>query len=319
MKKLLALFLMLTLVFSLTACGSGSTEPEAPADGGEEGEKKIKVGAIFNNTYEEFSIKLKAGIEKACAENGYELIEADHNGDNSKGVNDVENMINMKVDCLILWIFSDELYKDVIERAREAGILVLAVDSAIESTEIDGFVTNDHYQVGYDQAEMLAEGIGGEGEVIVITSPPGTCMTERQEGALDCFAKYPGITVFEVYDEGDKGREGYTTTCENAMLAHPDAKALWAVCADNGLGAVAAANSHGDSFKDILICAGDCSNECAAAIKEGTMYCGYSLMPTNLAYQAVGLIERGLNGEKLGQVEFEGAMYTQENIDEFTD
>ena len=49
------------------------------------------------------------------------------------------------------------------------------------------------------------------------------------------------------------------------------------------------------------------------------MYCGYSLMPTNLAYQAVGLIERGLNGEKLGQVEFEGAMYTKENISEFTD
>ena len=33
----------------------------------------------------------------------------------------------------------------------------------------------------------------------------------------------------------------------------------------------------------------------------------------------IGMMATGLNGEKLGQVEFEGAMYTQENIDEFTD
>ena len=315
MKRLLKILMIALLTCSLVACGSNTQSETA-----EEEDDKITVAAIYVDTYEEFAIKLKNGIEKACEEKGYELLETDYNLEVSKGVDAMENYINMGVDAMVLWIFNEEMFTEQLKRAMDAGIAIIAVDSEITTVEINGFVTNDHYNVGYIQAEELAKGIGYEGDVVVITSPPGgQCMIDRQNGALDCFAQYEGINVIEAYDEGNKGREGYATTCENALLANPDVKAIWCVCADNGLGAVAAIAAHGDKFKDVLVCAGDCSDECAEAIKAGTMYCGYSLMPTNLAYQSVGFLEDALAGKKLGSVYLDGGMYTQENIADFTD
>ena len=316
MKKFLKVLTVLVLALSLVACGGTK---EASEETSKE-DDKITVAAIYVDTYEEFAIKLKNGIEKTCAEKGYELLETDYNSEVSKGVDAMENYINMGVDAMVLWIFNEEMFTDQLQRAMDAGIVVIAVDSEIKTVEIDGFVTNDHYDVGFQQAEKLAEGIGYEGEVVVITSPPGgQCMIDRQNGALDCFAQYPGIKVIEAYDEGGNGREGYSTTCENALLANPNVKAIWCVCADNGLGAVAAINAHGDKFKDVLCCAGDCSDECADAIKAGTMYCGYSLMPTKLASTAVDYVEKALAGEEVGNIFLEGGMYTAENIADFTD
>ena len=82
-----------------------------------------------------------------------------------------------------------------LQRAQEAGIEVILVDTTVNDESIGrSRIASDNLQGGVTAADALAELIGEEGKVMVISVNPGISSTDaRQAGFEEQIATYPDI------------------------------------------------------------------------------------------------------------------------------
>lgn len=107
----------------------------------------------------------------------------------------MDNMIALGVDAIVINAINPTSFDAVVERATDAGIIVISFDGIVEAP--DAFIVNeDQVQFGAIMAEDLATRMGGKGNVIMVNGVPGTSVdSDRIAGAKEVFAKYPDITV----------------------------------------------------------------------------------------------------------------------------
>lgn len=89
MKKLLCLFTAMTMVFALAACGNGGADQPGSAAPDAE---KAKLGIVVPDLNNAFCSQMAGGIERAAAENGYEVVTVKSNADPEADVASIENM-----------------------------------------------------------------------------------------------------------------------------------------------------------------------------------------------------------------------------------
>jgi ribose transport system substrate-binding protein len=117
------------------------------------------------------------------------------------------------VDVIIINPVSATSLNPVIDKALEAGIVVLGVDSILSH---EGTITlaTDQYKWAEVQAEFLAKTLEGKGNIIVFEAMAGVPASDTREQAFhDVLAKYPDIKVLkEVYHNWDEGEAKQLTT-----------------------------------------------------------------------------------------------------------
>ena len=147
MKKIIALTLALIMVLALCACG---------AQGGDKDQKTV---GILMPTQEQtiWSIqaeRLVAGFEGAGYATELEYAE----DDSARQVMQIENMITKGVDVLVIAAVDGYALTDACEKAKDAGILVIASDRLIMNTEaVDYYVTFDLVKMGGLQGQYIAD------------------------------------------------------------------------------------------------------------------------------------------------------------------
>lgn len=92
MKKLLCLLTALAMVFALTACGDSGNTPSSPENPGSPSVEKAKLGIVVPDLNNAFCSQMANGIERAAAENGYEVVTVKSNADPEADVASIENM-----------------------------------------------------------------------------------------------------------------------------------------------------------------------------------------------------------------------------------
>ncbi|MEA5002582.1 MAG: substrate-binding domain-containing protein [Christensenella sp.] len=109
-------------------------------------------------------------------------------------------------DVVIINPVSATSLNPVIDKAIEAGIVVLGVDSVIGHPDVVTLAT-DQYKWAEMQAEFLAEKLGGKGDIIIYNGIAGVPASDTREKAFDdVIAKYPDINVLKkVYHNWDDG------------------------------------------------------------------------------------------------------------------
>ena len=148
MKKVIALILVLALALSLVACGGKK----------DDGQKTI---GILMPTKEQtiWSIqgeRLVAGYEAAGYATEIEFAE----DDSARQAMQIENMISKGVDALVVVAVDGAALTDACEKAKDAGIVVIAEDRLITNTEaVDYYVTFDLVKMGELQAQVIADAL----------------------------------------------------------------------------------------------------------------------------------------------------------------
>lgn len=147
MKKIIALTLALIMVLGLfAACGADK----------DDGEKTI---GILMPTQEQtiWSIqaeRLVAGFQEAGYATELEYAE----DDSARQVMQIENMITKGVDVLVIAAVDGYALTDACEKAKDAGIKVIASDRLIMNTEaVDYYVTFDLVKMGALQGQYIAD------------------------------------------------------------------------------------------------------------------------------------------------------------------
>lgn len=252
-RRFLACGLAMTIVFSMSACGSATessvsaasdkntSSTEATESGSEEtasSESGDSKGVIGYNYFAEGDYALdtlanntKHGIE-SC---GYTAQGVCDNGSLDQLVTDVENMISSGVDGLVLWIPNDSIYStiaDVCEKAKVPWVLAdkVPTDKSItEKLESDytmfkGGVTPDNYSYGVQMGEYALD--QGYKTAIILASGVGDASgTPRIEGFKDIFEKGGGKVVGEQHTDDSNQA---VTQAEDLYLAHTDADCIMA-------------------------------------------------------------------------------------------
>ena len=132
-----------------------------------------------------------------------------------------------------------------IQRAVDAGIPVITVDTFITKPIAFTNISTDNLAGGRAAADALVKAIGGSGEVAGISVNPGISTTDqRQQGFEQELKKYPKVKYLGTqYCNDDQTK---ATNLTSALLAgHPNLKGVFAMNVVSGNGVTAAVKAAG--------------------------------------------------------------------------
>lgn len=154
MKKGLSIIVMLCMVFLLAACGATTG---GSGSGGESG----YVGISMPTKSSERWVNDGANMVKEFEALGYktDLQYAEDVVENQ--VSQIENMITKGVKVLVIAPIDGEALTDVLKKANDAGIKVIAYDRLIKKSEhVSYYATFDNFKVGVLQGTYIEEKLG---------------------------------------------------------------------------------------------------------------------------------------------------------------
>lgn len=170
---------------------------------------------------------------------------------------------------LIPKAMDSEFWLDLAEGARSAAaarpdvrLLVIAPDREIT------YVGTDNRKGGQLAARVLAEALGGQGELALIHGVPGNeSQDDRAAGFVDALAAHPGLKLVARQPANSERALGLTVM-ESILTAHPGVKGVFATNDQMALGAVEAIEARGLRGK-VRIVGFDATDEAVTAANAG--------------------------------------------------
>ncbi|AGI74237.1 sugar ABC transporter periplasmatic substrate-binding protein [Octadecabacter arcticus 238] len=108
-------------------------------------------------------------------------------------------------------------------------------------------------QDGYDLGEYLAEELGGEGTIAILSgSLTASDHVERIEGFKDALSQHPEMEIVFEQPDNDILDQAITLT-ENMLQAHPDIDGIFGSNASNPIGAARAVQNAGKAGEIVIV------------------------------------------------------------------
>ncbi len=223
----------------------------------------LKIGMTFQELNNPYFVTMQKALNDAAASIGATVVVTDAHHDVSKQVSDVEDMLQKKIDILLVNPTDSTGIQSAVTSAKKAGAVVVAVD-ANANGPVDSFVGSKNSDAGQMSCEYLAKAIGGSGEVAILDGIPVVPILERVRGCKAALAKVPGIKIVDTQN-GKQERATALSVTENMIQAHPKLKGIFSVNDGGSMGALAAIESSG---KDIKLTSVDGAPEAITAIQK---------------------------------------------------
>ncbi|MDT5180798.1 MAG: ribose transport system substrate-binding protein, partial [Mycobacterium sp.] len=174
------------LGLGLTACGAGDTDANS-------GVTKIGVTVYDMSS---FITAGKEGMDTYAKANNIELVWNSANNDVSTQASQVDSLINQGVAAIIVVPVQADSLAPQIASAKSKGIPLLAVNAALDSPDLAGNVQPDDVAAGAQEMQMMADRLGGKGNIVILQGPlGGSGEINRGKGIDQVLAKYPDIKV----------------------------------------------------------------------------------------------------------------------------
>ncbi len=305
----------LTLVIAFTACISILTGCGILRDN--KGEHIPRVfGATYmtrNNPY--FDV-LHEALEEGVEGNGDILISRDPNQDQERQNAQIMEMIEEGIEVLFLNPVDWEKVKPALEACREAGVVVINIDTVVKDTDyVVTVIETDNYQAGVLCAEEMMKQVD-QAQIVIVDNPIQTSITNRVQGFLDTIEgnenyqvvyTHAGAGEFEV--SADMVGEFLKKNIEfNVVLGGNDPSAL---------GALAALQQY-HREDGVLIYGIDGSPDFKAMLELGAVSGTSAQSPKTIGEVAVKKAYDYLNGIEIEPyISIEPYMITRENLSDY--
>jgi ribose transport system substrate-binding protein len=174
-------------------------------------------------------------------------------------IQQIRNMINQKVDVILINPSSPAGLTGVIEEAGEAKIPVVVFDSELPDADKDLAlnVVTDKIGEAYNSFKYVAQELNGKGKVVILLGFAGTSGTEqRRAGLKKAFKEFPGIEILTtVYGKWNPANA--EQVMNDIVAAYPQIDGVW-VTGSMAMGVVRAFQNAG---KKVPIMSGDPTKE----------------------------------------------------------
>lgn len=172
MKKILSLVLAASMMLFAVGCGTSNVAEQQPEEEVieenfttvEKSDETLIGVAMPTQSLQRWNqdgANMKAQLE----EKGYKVDLQYANNDVNTQVQQLENMITKGCNLLVVASIDGSALTDVLGKAKENGIPVIAYDRLIMQTDaIDYYATFDNYKVGVTQGEYIVESLDLENQ-----------------------------------------------------------------------------------------------------------------------------------------------------------
>ena len=227
------------------------------------------VGLVTKTNNNPFFAKMKEGAEAKAKELGVTLssFAGKYDGDNDSQVAAIESLISAGAKGILITPSDTKAIVPTIQKARDAGILVIALDTPLEPIDAaDATFATDNYKAGLLIGTWAAKTLGAEAANAKVafldaleTQP--TVDAARDQGFMEGFGIDPKDKA-RYGDEDDprivghqwgKGaEEGGRTGMENLLQKDPDTNVVYTINEPTAAGAYEALKAFGKE-SDVLM------------------------------------------------------------------
>ena len=248
----------------LAACG-GSDSSDADttgAAGAAGGDGDVLVGLVTKTDTNPFFVKMKEGAEASAGELGMELqaFAGTQDGDNQGQVEAIENLIAAGASGILLTPSDSQAIVPSVQAARDAGILVIALDTQLEPADAaDATFATDNFRAGELIGEWAAAQFEASGEepkiaMLDLNANGVSVDVARDQGFLQGFGidlADPDVIGDEDdprvvgHDVTDGAPEGGRTAMENLLQRDPGINLVYTINEPAAAGAYEAIKAAG--------------------------------------------------------------------------
>lgn len=221
------------------------------------------------------------GLKETFESLGIEVVaETNANWDDAKQISDLEAISAINPDLVVSIPLNTATTASTFKALAEQGVEIVFIDQAADGMnapeDYAGVVSSDNLALGMYLADVLADAIGGEGQVGAMYFANDFYVTNlRYIGFVArLMAKYPEIELIAAsgHDNPNRGQD-----VAQAMLArYPQMQGIYASWSIPAMGAVAAAQSFGRTPADFPIVNENFDQIVAADMSRGGFIAGIS-------------------------------------------
>lgn len=303
-KSRINLIIICSLVLASFAVGA-ITQPAIAAG------KKPVVAYLLPNVGPWYTDKWYGAREEA-EKLGIEAIMYNAGGykNINKQINQVEDLIQKKVDGIILHPVSPEGMIPVVEKALGAGIYV-CTEHAPLAKKLVPHIWEAPGEAGRQLALLLSIAMGGKGKIAAITGPPGQAEAQMMwEGFTYYMSSFPEIKIvapapaYLAYNVGASLKQ-----TEDFLTGNPDLTGIYTWAELSAHGAVQALKAQGYKPGQVKVVTAFISSETLEYMKDGWIQYSLPGAAVEVGRTSMRNMAKMLKGEKVPPGNYDVPMF----------
>ncbi|MGH2654059.1 MAG: ABC transporter substrate-binding protein [Actinomycetota bacterium] len=306
--------ILLALVAAWAVVAAACGDQAAPPDG----EEELDVVLIQGVRGDEFYVTMDCGAREAAQELGVNIdVQGPQEFDPTLQTPIVNAVVAEGPDAILIAPTDRTAMIPPLQAAQDAGITIVLVDTIVDAPDIGvSRIATDNVEGGRVAGDALAELIGEEGKVMVITTDPGvSTVEERQQGFEEAIANYGDIdylgTEFS-HNEPETAAQIVTST----LAAEPDLAGVFATNLFSAEGTASGLREAG-LLGDVKIVGFDASPGQVAQVQEGLVQSLVAQNPREIGRQGVEQAVAALRGEDVeAQISTPLTVVTEDNLED---
>ncbi len=284
--------LALVIALTLASCTASATPvaTEAP-----QSTQEIVIGLSLSDLSNPFFISVQDGAQEAADRLGATLIVNDASNDSAIQAQQIQAMLDKKVNVLLINPVDSDAIGSVIQAANTAGVPVITVDRSASSGEVVSHIASDNVAGGVMAGDYLAELLGKTGNIVELEGITGTSAAkDRGTGFNEAMAAYSNITIV-AHEVAEFDRITAKQVFAELLDQYPDINGVFAHNDSMILGAMEAAQEAGRT--GIVFVGFDAVDEAVDAVEKGTLSATVAQQPTEIGRLSVETAIKYLDGE----------------------
>lgn len=247
-----------------------------------------RIGVTVTDLGNPFFVRIARGVENAARRvvgPNVKIFVASSAYDLARQNLQIDAFIAKKVELIVLIAADPVAIEPAVRRAQAKGISVVALD--VRAAGADATFTTDNVQAGEMACRHIVERLNGQGDVVIISGPPVSSITDRVAGCLTVLNAAPAIRVLSSDRNGGGSSEGGFTKMTDVLTAFPHIDAVFTINDPTAIGVEEAARQAGR--KDFFIVSVDGAPRVKARMREADTLIAATVaqMPDLMAHKAV--------------------------------
>ena len=267
------------------------------------------IGLAVSTQNNPFFVTLVEGAQKAADAAGVKLTVADAGDDAAKQTSDIEDLVASGISVLIVNPVDSDAVTGAVEFAKSKGVKVIAVDRAVNGTEIECQIASDNV-LGAELATQFIVDTLGEGAVVAeLEGVTGaSAAIDRSQGFHNIADSKLEVVARQT---ANFARAEGMSVMENMLQANPNIQAVFAANDEMALGAMEAISGAG---KNVMVVGFDATDDAIESIKAGQMAGTIAQQPDLIGSTAVENAIKLIAGEKIpSSIPVEVTLITKDN------
>jgi ribose transport system substrate-binding protein len=268
MKRILSPLLIGLLATGLIACSKQgpdtqvAVEPTAASG-------QLTVGLAISTQNNPFFVALRDGADAEAKAQGVKLITVDAQDDSAKQISNIEDLIQKKVQVILINPADSDAVAGVVKEAVKAGIKVVSLDRSVNGAEVSAHIASDNVAGGKMAAEFLLEKIGGKGNIVELEGIPGSSAARERGQGFHSIVDGKADLKLVAKQAADFDRAKGLSVMENILQGNKDVKGVFAHNDEMALGAFKAIEAAG--LKNVVVVGFDATPDAVNAVKAGQL------------------------------------------------